>query len=89
MRVELDTRDDVVARLRRVHGQVGGIVGMLEAGRSCTDVVRQISAAIKALEQAGFKLVASGMRECARDEGAARRAGYTEADLEKLFMQLA
>jgi DNA-binding FrmR family transcriptional regulator len=34
---------------------------MLEEGRECRDVVTQISAATKALEQAGFRLVASGL----------------------------
>jgi DNA-binding FrmR family transcriptional regulator len=78
--------EDVVARLRRVEGQVGGIIRMIESGRECRDVVRQISAASKALEQAGFKILASGLRQCLRDEAAARAAGYTE---EKLFLQLA
>jgi DNA-binding FrmR family transcriptional regulator len=81
--------EDVVARLRRVEGQVGGIIRMVESGRECRDVVRQISAASKALEQAGFKILASGLRQCLRDEASARAAGYTEDELEKLFLQLA
>lgn len=80
---------DVLARLRRVEGQVAGIIRMIESGRECRDVVRQISAASKALDRAGFRILASGLRHCLRDERAARKAGYTEDELEKLFLQLA
>jgi DNA-binding FrmR family transcriptional regulator len=84
-----ETLDDVVRRLRRVEGQVGGIVGMIESGRECREVIAQISAAARALEQAGFKLLASGMRYCAANEDAAAAAGYSADELERLFLRLA
>lgn len=89
--MELEDRvvDDVLARLRRVEGQVGGIIRMVESGRECRDVVLQISAASRALDQAGFKILACGLRACARDQEAAERAGYTEEELERLFLRLA
>lgn len=89
MKLERETIDDVLARLRRVEGQVAGVIRMIEAGRECRDVVRQISAASKALDQAGFKLIAGGLRTCVRDQTAAKRAGYTEEEMEKLFLSLA
>ena len=56
--------DEVTAevrnRLRRVAGQVQGVERMLDEGRDCKEIVAQISAATKALEQAGFRLVAAG-----------------------------
>ena len=76
-------------RSRRIEGQVGGLIRMVESGRECRDVVRQVSAASRALDQVGFKILACGLRACARDEQAAQRAGYTEEELEKLFLQLA
>ena len=87
---ELDegTTADVLARLRRIQGQVGGIIRMVEAGRGCRDVVLQISAAGRALDQTGFKILASGLRECLQDEQAAEQAGYSQDELEKLFLQL-
>lgn len=88
MQVQDDITQDVTARLRMVEGQVAGIVRMIEQGRECRDVVRQISAASKALEQAGFKILASGLKMCSNDAGAGE-AGYSEQELEKLFMQLA
>jgi DNA-binding FrmR family transcriptional regulator len=89
MQVEQKTIADVTARLRRVEGQIGGIIRMIESERDCRDVVQQIVAASKALDQAGFKVLASGLRCCLRDEEAARQAGYSEEDLERLFLRLA
>lgn len=88
MHLDQPTVADVLARLRRVEGQVGGIIRMIESGRECREVLQQISAAGRALDQAGFKILARGMRQCMQDEPAAERAGYSQAELEKLFLQL-
>ncbi len=76
-------------RLRRIDGQVRGIQQMLVDGRECRDVVTQISAASKALDQAGFKLVASGLTYCLNDPERAAREGYDIDDVQKMFMRLA
>jgi DNA-binding FrmR family transcriptional regulator len=53
-------------------------------------VVIQLAAVSKALDRAGFKLVACGLRECAAGTGPANgKAPLTEAELEKLFLTLA
>ena len=83
------TIDDLVQRLRRVEGQVRGIQQMITDGRECRDVVTQISAASKALDQAGFKLVASGLTYCLNDPERAAREGYDIDDVQKMFMKLA
>jgi len=54
----------VVNRLRRAQGQLAGVVRMLDEGRDCEDIVTQISAVSRALDRAGFAVVASGMRQC-------------------------
>ncbi|MBA2495597.1 MAG: metal-sensitive transcriptional regulator [Acidimicrobiia bacterium] len=76
-------------RLRRIDGQVRGIQQMLVDGRECRDVVTQISAASKALDQTGFKLVASGLTYCLNDPERAAREGYDIDDVQKMFMRLA
>ena len=83
------TIDDLLKRLRRIEGQVRGIQQMLVDGRECGDVVTQISAASKALDQAGFKLVASGLTYCLDDPERAAREGYDIDDIQKMFMRLA
>lgn len=80
---------DVRTRLRRVAGQVQGIERMLDEGRECRDIVTQLSAANRALEQAGFRLVAAGLTYCMEDPERAADEGYPLAEVEKMFMKLA
>ncbi|MEU0540357.1 metal-sensitive transcriptional regulator [Nocardia sp. NPDC005978] len=79
----------VLNRLRRAQGQLAGVITMIEQGRDCKDVVTQLAAVSRALDRAGFKIVASGLRECLTGEGAEGREPLTEAELEKLFLALA
>ena len=81
--------DDVRKRLRRVAGQVQGVERMLEEGRECRDVVTQLSAASKALEQAGFRLVAAGLTYCFENPDQAKADGYAIDSVQKMFMKLA
>lgn len=83
------TIDDLLKRLRRIEGQVRGIQRMLLDGRECRDVVTQISAASNALDQAGFKLVASGLTYCLNDPERAAAEGYDLEEVQKMFMKLA
>jgi DNA-binding FrmR family transcriptional regulator len=83
--------DDIVAvlnRLRRAQGQLGGVIAMIEQGRSCKDVVTQLAAVSRALDRAGFKIIATGLRDC-MDRPAAGRPTTSIDELEKLFMSLA
>lgn len=89
MELPEDVVRDLVNRLRRVEGQVRGIQQMLADGRECRDVVTQISAASKALDQAGFKLVAYGLAYCLRHPEDAAAEGYDVDDVQKLFLKLA
>lgn len=81
--------DDVRKRLRRAGGQVQAIERMLAEGRECREVVMQISAATKALEQAGFKLVAAGLTYCVERPEEAEADGYALDDVERMFLKLA
>ena len=62
---------------------------MLRDGRECRDIVTQISAAGKALDQVGFKLLAAGMAECLTNPDKAAQAGFDPEEVEKLFLKLA
>jgi DNA-binding FrmR family transcriptional regulator len=84
-----ETIADITRRLRRVEGQVRGIQQMLAEGRDCRDVVTQLSAANKALEQAGFVLVAAGLTWCLADPERSAAEGYDLADVQKMFTKLA
>ncbi|MCQ6552048.1 metal-sensitive transcriptional regulator [Streptomyces sp. C10-9-1] len=88
MKVEEEAAPAVLNRLRRAQGQLAGVIAMIESGRDCRDVVTQLAAVSRALDRAGFKIVASGMRQCLTDPGEEAQP-LTEQELEKLFLALA
>ena len=88
MELTEEQTDQLITRLRRVEGQVRGIQGMIRDGRECTDVITQFAAAIKALEQSGYKYFATTVTHCALDPAKAEAQGYTAERLERMFLQL-
>ena len=73
-------KDVVLARLRKVEGQVRGIARMVDEDTYCIDILTQVSAATRALENVALLLLDDHLDHCVRD--AAARGGQ-EAD-EKL-----
>jgi DNA-binding FrmR family transcriptional regulator len=87
--MQLDTEElsGVVKRLRRAEGQIGGVIRMIEDGRDCRDIVTQLAAVSKALDRAGFAVIATGLRQCLTENPDG--TGMNTAELEKLFLSLA
>ncbi|WP_279101950.1 metal-sensitive transcriptional regulator [Gordonia bronchialis] len=79
----------VLNRLRRAHGQLAGVISMIEQGRDCKEVVTQLAAVSRALDRAGFKIVATGLRQCLTGETDENSEPMTTEELEKLFLALA
>ncbi|MBO1329908.1 metal-sensitive transcriptional regulator [Streptomyces sp. VRA16 Mangrove soil] len=83
----------VLNRLRRAQGQISGVIRMIEEGRDCEDVVTQLAAASRALDRAGFAIIATGLQQCVLDMESGRENGEDpeamRARLEKLFLSLA
>ncbi len=86
MKVDEKAAGPVLNRLRRAQGQLAGVIAMIENGRDCQEVVTQLAAVSRALDRAGFKIVASGLRQCLTAEGDSL---MTEEQMEKLFLSLA
>ncbi|MGW0547562.1 metal-sensitive transcriptional regulator [Streptomyces sp. Wb2n-11] len=77
-------------RLRRAQGQLAGVIRMIEEGRDCEDVVTQLSAVSKALDRAGFSIIATGLQQCMTSEDPQMQdSAQMRARLEKLFLSLA
>jgi CsoR family transcriptional regulator, copper-sensing transcriptional repressor len=87
MDVDSQTMASVIKRLRRAQGQIGGVIRMIEEGRACADVVTQLAAASRALDRAGFQIIATGLQQCASSGDGTAEAD--RAQLEKLFLSLA
>jgi CsoR family transcriptional regulator, copper-sensing transcriptional repressor len=58
------TQDQLLARLRRIEGQIRGIEGMVEDDRYCIDILTQISAAQAALDKVALGLLDGHARHC-------------------------
>jgi DNA-binding FrmR family transcriptional regulator len=86
MRIEEDAAGQVLNRLRRAQGQLAGVISMVESGRDCAEVVTQLAAVSRALDRAGFKIVASGMRQCLTAPDG--DSPMTEQQMEKMFLTL-
>jgi DNA-binding FrmR family transcriptional regulator len=86
MDIDPAVSNDIVLRLKRARGQLDGVINMIGEDRSCSDIVTQLAAVSKALDRAGFKIVASGLQQCweCGDE-----APMSREELEKLFLSLA
>ena len=85
--MELDSTEltPVINRLKRAQGQLAGVTRMLEEGWDCKDIVTQLAAVSKALDRAGFAIIASGLEQClVRGD-----SSMDTKDLEKLFLSLA
>ncbi|GGY14590.1 hypothetical protein GCM10010510_70570 [Streptomyces anandii JCM 4720] len=93
MELEGDDLKAVLNRLRRAQGQIAGVIRMIEEGRDCEDVVTQLAAASRALDRAGFAIIATGLQKCVADIEAGRTNGddatLMRARMEKLFLSLA
>ncbi|HEY5184321.1 MAG TPA: metal-sensitive transcriptional regulator [Actinomycetes bacterium] len=57
-------KDQVLARLRRIEGQVRGIHKMVESDTYCIDVLTQVSAATKALQAVALTLMEDHLNHC-------------------------
>ena len=89
MKLPDDVVSDLRRRLRRVEGQVPALESMLAEGRECREIVTQLSAANKALEQVGFRLISSGLVYCLEHPADAEASGYPLEEVQRLFTKLA
>lgn len=87
--MQLDQNDlgGVLKRLKRAQGQIGGIIRMIEEGRDCEEIVTQLAAVSKAVDRAGFAVIATGLKQCLSVDPQGN--GVDTSKLEKLFLSLA
>jgi len=87
--VELNPDDlgPVVNRIKRAQGQLAGVLRMLEEGRDCEEVVTQLAAVSRALDRAGFAIIATGLQQCLSTDNDLNSIDVKK--MEKLFLSLA
>lgn len=79
----VDDKQDLLNRLRRAEGQVRGIHRMVEEDTYCIDVLTQVSAVTKALQNVALALLDDHLSHCvaeaAREGGPVAEEKMTEA----------
>ncbi|MCF8568265.1 metal-sensitive transcriptional regulator [Alicyclobacillus tolerans] len=78
----MEYNDGIRNRLRRIEGQVRGVLNMMDEERSCPDVITQLSAIRKAVDRAMATVVAENLERCIRadvESGSDTREAIQEA----------
>jgi DNA-binding FrmR family transcriptional regulator len=57
-------KKEVLARLKRIEGQIRGLQRMVEEGAACQDILMQSAAATAAIKKVGAIIVQSHLEEC-------------------------
>ncbi|AZN38383.1 metal-sensitive transcriptional regulator [Paenibacillus albus] len=60
--------DDIKKRMKRLEGQVRGVLNMMEEDKQCKEVVAQISAIRSAADKAIAYIVAKNLEQCILEE---------------------
>jgi len=63
----IENKDDLLKRLRRVEGQVRGIARMVDEEQYCIDILTQVSASTKALQNVALMLLDDHIAHCVVD----------------------
>lgn len=64
----MEYNDQMKNRLRRIEGQVRGVLGMMDKEKDCKDVVNQLSAVRSAVDRVIMYVVGANMQYCIREE---------------------
>ena len=62
--MQVHAKSSVMKRLKRIEGQVRGLVRMVDEDRYCIDIVTQISAVRAALRRAEEEILADHVAHC-------------------------
>ena len=79
------TKDELLARLRRIEGQVRGVERMVDEDRYCIDVLTQISAVQAALDKVALGLLDDHARHCVMGDPSAQRTSELMAAVGRLM----
>jgi len=61
-------KDKIILQLKRIRGQVDGIIRMYQDERACVDIVRQVAAARNSLGRVGRDLLTNEASKCSQEQ---------------------
>lgn len=84
----IDDKDDLLARLARIEGQVRGLARMIEGDTYCIDVLTQVSSTTRALQSVAQELLDDHLTHCVT-EAAGRGGADAHAKLREASVAIA
>jgi len=57
----------IVNRLKRIEGQIKGVLNMIEQNKDCKDVITQLSASRSAIDRTIGLIVSANLEQCVRE----------------------
>jgi DNA-binding FrmR family transcriptional regulator len=73
-----DDKQQVIARLKRIEGQVRGLQRLVDEDTYCIDVLTQVAAVSKALQSVGLGLLEQHLQHCVAGAAAGGDAARTD-----------
>lgn len=58
---------DILKRLKRAHGHLASVIGMIEEGRPCTELAQQLHAVESAITNAKREMIHDHIEHCLGD----------------------
>ncbi len=80
--IDVAVKDQVLIRLKKIEGQIKGLQRMVEEERYCIDIVNQITAVRRALEQVALLVMKRHVESCVSE---AIRLGDSTKKIEELM----
>ncbi len=77
----------LLARLRRIEGQIRGLQRMVREGADCREVLQQFAAAKSALEKASLAYFLENLSRCLSQENETEKR-LSQRELEEIFLKL-
>lgn len=75
MIMDYNYTNEMKTRLKRIEGQIRGVLRLMDEGKSCKEVVSQLSAVRNASDKAIAQIVAENLQQCLLEEQEAGRDG--------------
>ena len=81
----MEEKEKVIARLRRIEGQLRGLARMVEEENQCEDILTQLMAARSALDQAALQVISRYMSHCLPDTLAGEGGAQVRQRLQRVL----
>lgn len=83
MESKIESKEDILKRLRRIEGQVKGIHKMIEEDKNCVDILTQVAAVRAAINKAGGLILEKHSMTCIQNVASSEDKEQAVGDLVK------